>query len=48
MVLAEGVRLTNGALLVARGFEVTASFLERLRNFPPGVFMDQFRIAVPC
>lgn len=48
MVLAEDVRLTNGALLVARGFEVTASFLERLRNFPTGVFADEFKIAVPC
>ncbi|HEX3761409.1 MAG TPA: HD domain-containing phosphohydrolase [Kofleriaceae bacterium] len=48
MVLAEDVRLSNGALLVARGFEVTASFLERLRNFPPGVFDDEFKIAVPC
>jgi CheY-like chemotaxis protein len=48
MVLAEDVRLNNGALLVARGYEVTASFLERLKNFPPGVFSDEFKIAVPC
>jgi hypothetical protein len=48
MVLAEDVRLNNGALLVARGYEVTASFLERLKNFPPGVFCDEFKIAVPC
>jgi CheY-like chemotaxis protein len=48
MVLAEDVRLHNGALLVARGYEVTSSFLERLKNFAPGVYVDEFRIAVPC
>ena len=42
------VRELERQLLVARGYEVTASFLERLRNFPPGVFADEFKIAVPC
>ncbi len=48
MVLAADVYLHNGALLVARGYEVTASFLERLKNFAPGVYTDEFRIAIPC
>lgn len=48
MVLAEDVRLRNGTLLVARGYEVTASFIERINNFPPGVFAGEFRVLVPC
>jgi len=48
MVLAEDVRLSTGTLLVARGYEVTASFIERIKNFPPGMFAGEFRIAVPC
>jgi CheY-like chemotaxis protein len=48
MVLADDVHLHNGALLVARGYEVTAGFLERLKNFAPGVYTDEFRIAIPC
>jgi CheY-like chemotaxis protein len=48
MVLAEDARLPNGALLVARGYEVTASFIERVKNFPPGAFADGFKITVPC
>jgi CheY-like chemotaxis protein len=48
MVLAEDFRLANGALLVARGYEMTASFIVRIRNFPPGAFRGPFKIAVPC
>ena len=48
MVLAEDVRLSTGTLLLARGYEVTASFIERIRNFPPGMFAGEFRISVPC
>jgi CheY-like chemotaxis protein len=48
MVLAEDVRLASGALLVARGYEVTASFIERISNFPRGAFADDFKIAFPC
>jgi len=47
MVLAEDVRLLNGALLVARGYEVTSHFIERIYNFPPGVFAGEFRVIVP-
>lgn len=48
MTLAEDVRLANGTLLVARGYEVTDSFIERIKNFPPGTFAGEFRIIVPC
>ncbi len=37
MVFAEEVRMTSGGLLVPRGYTVTASFLERARNFQAGV-----------
>ncbi|MCC6901891.1 MAG: response regulator [Polyangiaceae bacterium] len=36
MVLAEDLLLASGALLVPRGYEVTVSFVERVRNFAPG------------
>lgn len=48
MVLAEDVRLATGTLLVARGYEVTASFIERIKNFPPGMFAGEFRVSWPC
>jgi FixJ family two-component response regulator len=48
MVLAEDVRFDTGNLLVARGFKVTASFIERVKNLPPGIFSGYFQIIVPC
>ena len=48
MVLAEDVRLLNGALLVSRGYEVTSHFIERINNFPRGAFAGEFRVIVPC
>jgi len=48
MLLAEDARLANGTLLVARGYEVTTSFIERIKNFPPGAFPGDFRIISPC
>jgi len=46
MVLVDEVRTDTGALLVPAGFEVTAGFLERLRNFPPGVSDRAIRVRV--
>lgn len=46
MVLAEDVRMVAGPLLVARGYEITPQFVERLRNFSPGVVREPFRILV--
>ena len=47
MVFAEDVRLSGGALLVAHGFEVTPSFLERARNFGPGSLREPLRVILP-
>jgi CheY-like chemotaxis protein len=45
MVLLDDVRMTNGLLLVARGYEVTASFIERVRNFR-GMVKEPLRVEV--
>lgn len=39
MIVAEDVKMRNGALLVARGYEITERFLERVRNFSPDTVM---------
>ena len=44
MVLAADVRLNTGVLIVARGYEITASFVERLRNYPPGVVVEPLEV----
>lgn len=44
MVFVEDVRLANGALLVARGYEVTESFVQRVRNYPPGAVQEVVRV----
>ena len=46
MVLVDDVKTRNGLLLVARGYEVTQSFLERIRNFRDGVVNEPLRITV--
>ena len=43
MVLLEDVRLTNGSLLVARGYEVTSGFLERAKNFR-GMIVEPLKV----
>lgn len=45
MVLAQNIKTTKGILFLARGQEVTASVLEKLRNFPKG-FLDVETIRV--
>lgn len=47
MVLAQDVKMQSGALLVARGFEVTAGLVERMRNFGPGSVREPIRVVVP-
>jgi response regulator RpfG family c-di-GMP phosphodiesterase len=47
MVFAEDVKLLNGTLLVARGYEVTQGFVERARNFRPGTVRDPVRVILP-
>ncbi len=46
MVFAEDVKLTTGTLLVARGYEVTAGFVERVENFKPGTINEPVRVIV--
>jgi FixJ family two-component response regulator len=48
MILAEDLRFATGNLLVARGYEVTASFIARVKNLPHEMFSGNFRIVVPC
>ncbi len=46
MVFADDVRMANGALLVARGYQATASFVERVQNFRPGYVREPVRVIV--
>jgi hypothetical protein len=43
-VVEQDVMMTSGALLVARGYELTGSLLERLRNFRPGTVREPIRV----
>jgi response regulator RpfG family c-di-GMP phosphodiesterase len=44
MVLAEDLRLQSGVLLATRGSEITASLLERARNFRPRTVREPVRV----
>jgi response regulator RpfG family c-di-GMP phosphodiesterase len=44
MTLAEDVRLRTGALLAARGYTVTTSFISRVRNLGYAVAKDTLRV----
>lgn len=46
MVFASDVKLTNGTLFVARGYEVTESFLARTNNFRAGSIREPVRVIV--
>jgi len=46
MILADDIRMVNGSLLAARGFEVGQSFVERAANFAPGVVVEPVRVLV--
>lgn len=46
MVFATDVKLTNGTLFVARGYEVTESFLARVKNFRAGSVKEPVRVFV--
>ena len=46
MVFVDDVKSRTGTLLVARGFEVTPSFLERVRNLPPGTVKEPLRVTL--
>jgi hypothetical protein len=44
MTIMQDVRNSHGVLLVARGFEVTAVFLERIRNYGPDLLGAAVRV----
>ena len=44
MVLADDLMSNTGVLLVARGYAVTAMFLERIRNFKKGSLKETVRV----
>jgi hypothetical protein len=47
MVIMQDVRTHLGTLLVARGFEVSSTFLERIRNFGPDLQNETVKVLVP-
>jgi response regulator RpfG family c-di-GMP phosphodiesterase len=47
MVFMDDLRTQMGALLVPKGFEVSETFLERARNFGPGILQEKVRVTVP-
>ena len=44
MIAAEDIKMTTGTLLVARGFEITAGFVERAKSFRPGTVQEPVRV----
>jgi hypothetical protein len=48
MVIMQDVRTQMGTLLVPRGFEVSSTFLERIRNFGPDLLSETVKVLVPA
>lgn len=46
MIFADDVKLSNGALLVTRGFEITPSFLDRAQHMRDGAVREPIRVIV--
>jgi hypothetical protein len=46
MVFAADVRLTNGTLFAARGYEVSDGLLERLKNFRAGSVKEPIKVYI--
>lgn len=46
MTLLKEVRTEKGALLVPQGFEVSASFIERMRNFAPSILNETVKVMI--
>ena len=47
MIILDDVRTPLGVLLVPKGFEVTDVFIERMRNFGPGMLAERIRVSGP-
>ena len=48
MTILEDLRTHMGTLLVPRGFEVSETFLERLKNFGAGILSEKIKVLVPA
>jgi response regulator RpfG family c-di-GMP phosphodiesterase len=48
MVFMDDLYTHVGTLLVPKGFEVTETFLERARNFGPGILQEKVRVSGPA
>ncbi|HEX3603704.1 MAG TPA: HD domain-containing phosphohydrolase, partial [Steroidobacteraceae bacterium] len=48
MVFMHDLYTHVGTLLVPKGFEVTETFLERARNFGPGILQEKVRVSAPA
>jgi hypothetical protein len=48
MVFMDDLYTQIGTLLVPKGFEVTETFLERARNFGPGILAEKVRVLAPA
>ena len=48
MTILEDLRTQMGTLLVPRGFEVSETFLERLKNFGAGILSEKIKVLVPA
>jgi CheY-like chemotaxis protein len=45
MTILDDVRTPLGVLLVPKGFEVTDVFIQRMRNFGPGILAERIRVS---
>jgi response regulator RpfG family c-di-GMP phosphodiesterase len=48
MTILQDLRTELGTLLVARGFEVTERFTERMRNFGAGLLAEKIAVSIPA
>lgn len=48
MIIMQDVRTHSGTLLVARGFEVSSTFLERIHNFGPDLLGERLKVMIPA
>jgi CheY-like chemotaxis protein len=46
MILMDDLRTDLGTLLVSRGYEISQSFIDRMRNFGPGLLGERVRVQV--
>jgi CheY-like chemotaxis protein len=46
MILMDDLRTELGTLLVSRGYEISQSFIDRMRNFGPGLLEERVRVQV--